>query len=123
MCALLSCAIGTTIATPWGLLSALLVGYFEGIDGERGIAWRAADSLALRRSPRSANSPSTQANTSPCLSVSADWTERANAGPLDDIAASGPAAPGLPGSASRCQTLFVRGPLRCRSSVGSATGC
>ena len=26
----------------------LLIGYFEGIDGERGIAWRAADSLALR---------------------------------------------------------------------------
>ena len=26
----------------------LLVGYFEGIDGERGIAWRAADSLAVR---------------------------------------------------------------------------
>ena len=27
----------------------LLVGYFEGIDGERGIAWRVGDSLALRR--------------------------------------------------------------------------
>jgi transposase len=27
----------------------LLVGYFEGIDSERGIAWRAGDSLALRR--------------------------------------------------------------------------
>jgi transposase len=27
----------------------LLVGYFEGIDSERGIAWRSADSLALRR--------------------------------------------------------------------------
>ncbi len=27
----------------------LLVGYFEGIDSERGIAWRAADSLAIRR--------------------------------------------------------------------------
>jgi transposase len=26
----------------------LLIGYFEGIDGERGIAWRAGDSLALR---------------------------------------------------------------------------
>ena len=26
----------------------LLVGYFEGIDGERGIAWRTADSLAVR---------------------------------------------------------------------------
>jgi transposase len=27
----------------------LLIGYFEGIEGERGIAWRAADSLALRQ--------------------------------------------------------------------------
>ena len=26
----------------------LLIGYFEAIEGERGIAWRAADSLALR---------------------------------------------------------------------------
>jgi transposase len=26
----------------------LLIGYYEGIDSERGIAWRAADSLALR---------------------------------------------------------------------------
>ena len=26
----------------------LLVGYFEGLDSERGIAWRCADSLALR---------------------------------------------------------------------------
>ena len=28
---------------------ALLIGYFEGIESERGIAWRLADSLALRR--------------------------------------------------------------------------
>ena len=27
----------------------LLIGYFEGMDGERGIAWRLADSLALRK--------------------------------------------------------------------------
>ena len=26
----------------------LLLGYFEGLDSERGIAWRAADSVALR---------------------------------------------------------------------------
>jgi transposase len=26
----------------------LLIGYFEGLDTERAIAWRAADSLALR---------------------------------------------------------------------------
>ncbi len=45
----------------------LLIGYFEGIDSERGIAWRAADSLALRD----------------FLGVGLD--ERA-AGPLDDFA-------------------------------------
>src|ERR1700678_3913742 len=28
---------------------ALLIGYFEGLDSERGIAWRVADSLSLRR--------------------------------------------------------------------------
>jgi transposase len=28
---------------------ALLIGYFEGLDSERGIAWRMADSLSLRR--------------------------------------------------------------------------
>jgi transposase len=28
----------------------LLIGYFEGIDSERGIAWRAEDSFALRHS-------------------------------------------------------------------------
>jgi transposase len=27
----------------------LRIGYFEGIDGERGMAWRAADALGLRR--------------------------------------------------------------------------
>jgi transposase len=27
----------------------LMVGYFEGVDAERGIAWRAADSPAIRR--------------------------------------------------------------------------
>ena len=27
----------------------LLIGYFEGIDSERGMAWRANDALALRR--------------------------------------------------------------------------
>ena len=26
----------------------LFIGYFEGLDGQRGIAWRCADSLALR---------------------------------------------------------------------------
>ena len=35
--------------TPGRYFRLLLIGYFEGIEGERGIAWRAADSLALRR--------------------------------------------------------------------------
>jgi hypothetical protein len=31
-----------------GAIRAVVAGYFEGLDSERGIAWRAADSLALR---------------------------------------------------------------------------
>jgi transposase len=34
--------------TPGRYFRLLLIGYFEGIDAERGIAWRAADSLAMR---------------------------------------------------------------------------
>ena len=33
---------------PGNYFRSLLVGYFEGIDSERGIAWRVADSLSLR---------------------------------------------------------------------------
>ena len=35
--------------TPGIYFRSLLIGYFEGIDSERGIAWRLADSLALRQ--------------------------------------------------------------------------
>src|SRR5260370_42010175 len=41
--------LGRPSLRPGVYFRALLVGYFEGIDGERGIAWRVADSLALRR--------------------------------------------------------------------------
>jgi transposase len=34
---------------PGRYVRLLLVGYFEGLSSERGIAWRAADSLAIRR--------------------------------------------------------------------------
>ena len=40
---------GRPSLTPGIYFRSLLIGYFEGIDGERGIAWRLADSLALRR--------------------------------------------------------------------------
>jgi transposase len=39
---------GRPSLTPGIYFRCLLIGYFEGIDGERGIAWRLADSLALR---------------------------------------------------------------------------
>lgn len=42
-------AMGRPSVCPGIYFRLLLVGYFEGIDSERGIAWRAADSLALRR--------------------------------------------------------------------------
>jgi len=41
--------MGRPSLTPGMYLRLLLVGYFEGIDAERGIAWRAADSLAIRQ--------------------------------------------------------------------------
>ena len=41
--------LGRPSLRPGIYFRALLVGYFEGIAGERGIAWRVADSLALRR--------------------------------------------------------------------------
>ncbi len=40
---------GRPSLTPGIYFRLLLVGYFEGFDGERGIAWRAADSLGLRK--------------------------------------------------------------------------
>src|ERR1700723_2205375 len=41
--------LGRPSLRPGICFRALLIGYFEGIDSERGIAWRVADSLALRR--------------------------------------------------------------------------
>src|ERR1700674_5621110 len=41
--------LGRPSLMPGVYFRALLIGYFEGIDSERGIAWRLADSLALRR--------------------------------------------------------------------------
>lgn len=40
---------GRPSITPGVYFRALLLGYFEGIDSERGIAWRLADSLSLRK--------------------------------------------------------------------------
>jgi len=39
---------GRPSLTPGTYFRLLLIGYFEGIDSERGIAWRASDSLGLR---------------------------------------------------------------------------
>lgn len=41
--------IGRPSLPPGTYFRLLLIGYFEGIDGERGIAWRADDSLGLRQ--------------------------------------------------------------------------
>lgn len=40
---------GRPSLAPGVYFRSLLIGYFEGIDSERGIAWRVADSLGLRR--------------------------------------------------------------------------
>jgi transposase len=41
--------MGRPSISPGTYFRMLFIGYFEGIDSERGIAWRAADSLSLRR--------------------------------------------------------------------------
>ena len=41
--------LGQPSVAPGVYFRALLLGYFEGIDSERGIAWRLADSLSMRR--------------------------------------------------------------------------
>jgi transposase len=41
--------MGRPSLVPGVYFRLLLIGYFEGLEGERGIAWRAADSLGLRR--------------------------------------------------------------------------
>ena len=41
--------VGRPGLSPGIYFRALLVGYFEGIDSERGIAWRAGDSLSIRK--------------------------------------------------------------------------
>jgi len=41
--------MGRPSLAPGRYFRLLLVGYFEGLDSERGIAWRAADSLAVRQ--------------------------------------------------------------------------
>ena len=51
----------------------LLIGYFEGIDSERGIAWRAADSLQCTRIADVSTAPA--ANGS-CADVENCWSDR-----------------------------------------------
>jgi len=41
--------LGRPSITPGVYFRSLLIGYFEGLDSERGIAWRVADSLSLRK--------------------------------------------------------------------------
>src|ERR1700687_5704851 len=40
--------MGRRSVAPGRYFRLLLIGYFEGLDAERGIAWRATDSLAVR---------------------------------------------------------------------------
>jgi transposase len=42
-------AYGRPSMAPGVYFRSLLIGYFEGLDSERGIAWRTADSLSLRK--------------------------------------------------------------------------
>ena len=49
--------MGRPSLPPGRYFRLLLLGYFEGLDSERGSAWRAADSLAVRTSWGSASTP------------------------------------------------------------------
>ncbi len=44
----LCCEDGPAESAPRAVLPADAAGYFEGLGSERGMAWRAADSLAIR---------------------------------------------------------------------------
>ena len=48
LCAAFYARMGRPSLAPGRYFRLLLVGYFEGLDSERAIAWRAADSLSLR---------------------------------------------------------------------------
>src|SRR5258708_22114462 len=41
--------MGRPSLTPGRYFRLFMLGYFEGLDSERGMAWRASDSLAIRR--------------------------------------------------------------------------
>ena len=47
-CAIYAETMAGPVCRPASIFRLLLIGYFEGIDSERGIACHAADSLALR---------------------------------------------------------------------------
>ena len=48
MRAVLAATVGRPSLAPGRYFRLLLLGYFEGLDSERAIAWRAADSLSIR---------------------------------------------------------------------------
>ena len=48
LCAPFYAVMGRPSPAPGRYFRLLLIGYFEGLDSERGIAWRAEDSLSLR---------------------------------------------------------------------------
>ena len=51
---------GRPSITPGTYFRMLLLGYFEGIDSERGIAWRAADSFSFQVADPAGNHTATQ---------------------------------------------------------------
>ena len=63
--------VGRPSLAPGRYFRLLLLGYFEGLDSERAIAWRAADSLSIRN-------------------VSGRRPPRGPAGPLDAVAHPSP---------------------------------
>jgi hypothetical protein len=73
----------------------LLVGYFEGIDSERGLEWRCADSLSLREFLRSASASRCRTLIRSAAQPGSGRTRAPAAAELhDQVLHLGPAAPG-----------------------------
>jgi hypothetical protein len=105
---------GRPSLTPGIYFRSLLIGYFEGIGAERGIAWRMADSLGLRRFPPQ------QAKTA-CRGprFRRHRAGRDDTGPLDDFAH--PAADRFRDARSRIR-MGVGGAGAARADRGQARG-
>jgi Transposase domain (DUF772) len=121
---------GRPSVTPGIYFRLLLVGHFEGIDSERGIAWRAADSVGLRKFlgvglDEQTPDHSTISRTRRLIDVETHrkvffWILRSAAGAVS--AEHGGSQPGCP-SARSCQKRSGRDGSRKRGQINPGSTC